>query len=69
MSWTYDSSTESNLMKVKYERLIEKQFNKSNPLFGRLKKKTDFVGSQKEIAIVQSIGGGDAVAGKSGIGG
>ena len=45
-------------MKVKYERLIEKQFNKSNPLFGRLKKKTDFVGSQKEIAIVQSIGGG-----------
>jgi len=58
MSWTYDSSTESNLMKVKYEKLIEKQFNKSNPLFGRLKKKTDFVGSQKEIAIVQSIGGG-----------
>lgn len=56
--WTYDASNEANLMKVKYERLIENQFNKSNPIFGRLKKKTDFVGSQKEIAIVQSIGGG-----------
>ena len=57
-AWTYDASNEANLMKVKYERLIEKQFNQSNPLFGRLKKKSDFVGSQKEIAIVQSLGGG-----------
>lgn len=45
-------------MKVKYEKLIKDQFNKDNPLFGRLKKKTDFVGSQKEVAIIQSIGGG-----------
>jgi hypothetical protein len=57
-TWTYDASNEANLMKVKYERLIEKQFNQSNPLFGRLKKKSDFVGSQKEIAILQSLGGG-----------
>lgn len=57
-SWEYSSSTESNLMKVKYEKLITDQFNKDNVLFGRLKKKTDFVGSQKEVAIIQSIGGG-----------
>ena len=57
-TWTYSASTESNLMKVKYGKLIEDQFNKSNPLFGRLKKKTDFVGSQIEIPVVQSIGGG-----------
>ena len=57
-TWTYSASTESNLMKVKYGKLIEDQFNKNNPLFGRLKKKTDFVGSQIEIPVVQSIGGG-----------
>lgn len=57
-TWTFDSANEANLMKIKYERLIEDQFNKSNPIFGRLKKKTDFVGSQKDVAIVQSIGGG-----------
>lgn len=57
-SWLYTAESEANLMKVKYEKLIEDQFNKSNVLFGRFKKKTDFVGSQKEIAVVQSIGGG-----------
>jgi hypothetical protein len=57
-TWTYDASNEANLMKIKYERLIEKQFNKANPLFGKMKLKTDFVGKQKDLPVVQSIGGG-----------
>jgi hypothetical protein len=57
-SWTYDSSNEANLMKVKYGKLIEKQFAQENVLFGRMKKKEDFVGSQIERPIIQSIGGG-----------
>jgi hypothetical protein len=57
-AWTYDSSTESNLMKVKYGKLQEKQFNKKNILFGRSKKAQDFVGSQIEFPVEQSIGGG-----------
>lgn len=57
-TWTYSASTESNLMKVKYGKLIEKQFNMENVLFGRMKKMNDFVGSQIERPVVQSIGGG-----------
>lgn len=57
-SWTYTASNEANLMKIKYARLIEKQFNMENPLFGRIKKSQDFVGSQKDYPVVQSIGGG-----------
>lgn len=57
-SWTYDASTESNLMKVKYGKLIEKQFNQSSVVIARMKKKTNFVGSQLEVPVVQSIGGG-----------
>lgn len=57
-AWTYSASNEANLMKIKYGRLIEKQFNQQNPLFARIKKKENFVGSQIEEPIVQSIGGG-----------
>lgn len=57
-TWNYSTADESNLMKIKYEKIIEKQFNASTPLFARAKKKTDFVGSQKDIAVVQSHGGG-----------
>jgi len=57
-SWTYDSSNEANLMKVKYGKLIEKQFAQDNVVFGRLKKMEQFVGSQIERPIIQSIGGG-----------
>lgn len=57
-AWTYDSSNEANLMKVKYGKLIEKQFAQENVLFARMKKKEDFVGSQIERPIIQSIGGG-----------
>lgn len=57
-SWTYTASNEANLMKIKYAKLIEKQFNMENPLFGRIKKSQDFVGSQKDYPVVQSIGGG-----------
>lgn len=45
-------------MKVKYGKLIEKQFNEENVLFGRIKKMEDFEGSQIEIPVIQSIGGG-----------
>jgi hypothetical protein len=57
-SWTYTASNEANLMKIKYAKLIEKQFNQENPLFARIKKSQDFVGSQKDYPVVQSIGGG-----------
>lgn len=57
-SWTYTASNEANLMKIKYAKLIEKQFNMENVLFGRIKKSQDFVGSQKDYPVVQSIGGG-----------
>ena len=57
-SWQYDQSTESNLMKVKYGKLIDKQFNQENIIFGRMKKNEKFVGSQIEKPIIQSIGGG-----------
>jgi hypothetical protein len=57
-SWTYSASNEANLMKVKYGKLIEKQFNMENPVFARIKKSQDFVGSQIERPVVQSIGGG-----------
>lgn len=57
-SWNYSNSTESNLMKVKYGKLIEKQFAQDNILFARIKIKKNFVGSQIEKPIIQSIGGG-----------
>lgn len=57
-TYTYTASNEANLMKIKYGRLIEKQFNQQNPLFARIAKKENFVGSQIEEPIVQSIGGG-----------
>ena len=57
-AWTYDGSNEANLMKVKYGKLIEKQFAQNNVVFGRMKIKKDFVGSQIERPIIQSIGGG-----------
>jgi hypothetical protein len=57
-TWTYSASNEANLMKVKYAKLIEKQFNKANVLFARMRMNKNFVGSQIEKPIVQSIGGG-----------
>lgn len=57
-SWTYSASTESNLMKVKYGKLIDKQFLEDSVVFGRLNQMKDFEGSQKEFPVIQSIGGG-----------
>jgi len=57
-NFTYTASNETNLMKIKYGKLIDKQFNQANVLFGRIKKKTDFVGKQIDRPIIQSIGGG-----------
>jgi len=57
-SWTYTASDEANLMKIKYGKLIEKQFNQENVLFARIQKKQDFVGSSLKRPVVQSIGGG-----------
>lgn len=57
-TWTYDSTNEANLMKIKYGKLIEKQFNMENVLFGRIKKMDDFVGTSITRPVIQSIGGG-----------
>lgn len=51
-------SNEANLMKIKYGKLIEKQFNMDNVILGRIKKNTSFVGKQIDIPVIQSIGGG-----------
>ena len=56
-AWLYTATNEANLMKIKYGKLIEKQFNKKSVLMARFKKLTDFVGKQIEIPIIQSIGG------------
>jgi hypothetical protein len=57
-TWTYSASNEANLMKIKYGKLIDKQFNMENPLFARIKVKEDFVGSSLKMPVVRSIGGG-----------
>jgi len=57
-TWTYSASDEANLMKVKYGKLIDKQFNQDNVLFARVTKTQNFVGSQIERPVIQSIGGG-----------
>lgn len=57
-SWTYTASNEANLFKIKYGKLIDKQFNKSNVILGRIKKMDDFVGKQIDRPVIQSIGGG-----------
>jgi len=45
-------------MKIKYGKLIDKQFNKENVILGRMKKMQDFVGKQIDRPLIQSIGGG-----------
>ena len=57
-SWTYTATDEANLMKIKYGKLIDKQFNMENVLFARIKKSQDFVGSTLKRPVIQSIGGG-----------
>jgi hypothetical protein len=58
MSWEYSSTQEAKLMKIKYGKLIDKQFNEENVLFGRIKKMEDFEGKQIEFPVINSIGGG-----------
>lgn len=57
-TWNYTQQTEALLMKKTYGPHIDKQFNKDNVLFGRMKKRVDFEGEEKQIAVEQSIGGG-----------
>lgn len=57
-TWTYDQSTEVNLLKTTFGTLQEKQFNKKNILIGRSRKKNDFDGKLHEFPVEQSIGGG-----------
>ena len=57
-SFTYSASNETNLMKQKYGKLIEKQFNKSNVILGRIKKIMDYGGKGIDRPVIQSIGGG-----------
>jgi hypothetical protein len=57
-TWTYNQSTEVNLMKETFGALQDKQFNKKNPILGRAKKKDDFDGEFHSFPVEQSIGGG-----------
>ena len=57
-AWTFTGSNEANLMKIKYGKMIEKQFNKENVILGRIKKMQDLVGKQIDRPLIQSIGGG-----------
>lgn len=57
--WIYNQQTEINLMKIVYDKYIDKQFNKSCPLLGLIKKdSTPFKGLQVEMAVQLSVGGG-----------
>lgn len=57
-TWTYNQSTEINLLKETFGQLQEQQFNKNNPIMGRAKKKDDFDGEFHSFPVEQSIGGG-----------
>lgn len=57
-AWTYSTANEANLFKIKYGKLIDKQFNKDNVMLGRIKKKQDLTGKGTDIPVIQSIGGG-----------
>lgn len=57
-AWTFSGDNEANLMKIKYGKLIDKQFNKDNVILGRIKKMQDLIGSQIDRPLIQSIGGG-----------
>lgn len=57
--WNYKNQTETNLMKIVYDKYLDKQFNKSCPLLGLIKKdSTPFKGLQMEMAVQLSVGGG-----------
>lgn len=57
-TWTYSGANEDNLLKQKYGKMIEKQFNKSNVILGRIKRMEDFEGKGIDRPVIQSIGGG-----------
>jgi len=57
-TWTYSATNEANLMKQKYGKLIEKQFNAENVILGRIKKMQDLGGKGIHRPLIQSIGGG-----------
>lgn len=57
-NWLRTNTDEANLMKIKYGKMIEKQFNQSSVVLGRIKKMEDFVGKQIDRPVIQSIGGG-----------
>lgn len=54
----FDLSEVSYLFKDKYGPLSENVYNSANVLLGRVKKKFDFTGKQKLIAVPQSFQGG-----------
>ena len=57
-AFIFSGTDEANLMKIKFGEVIEKQFNKSNVILGRIKKMNDNVGKQIDRPLIQSIGGG-----------
>lgn len=57
-AWTYSATSEANLMKIKYGKLKEKQFNQDNKVLSQLKIIKDFVGSEIKAPVELSIGGG-----------
>ena len=57
-AYNYGNSTESNLLKVKYGKLQEKQFNEDSQVYGLAKINKKFTGSQYEYPIRFSNGGG-----------
>ena len=57
-TWTYDQSTEDALFKTAYGKHNAKAFNQRSPLYGRIKKKTNFKGKEMVSSIRLSYGGG-----------
>ena len=57
-TWEYRQDTESALFKTAYGKHNAKAFNQRSPLYGRIKKKTNFKGKDMVSSIRLSYGGG-----------
>src|SRR4051812_8124033 len=54
----YDLTTATNLFKIKYEKISDATYNADNAVWAKIKKRNDFTGKRKDVAVPTSFGGG-----------
>lgn len=54
----FNLTVAANLFKIKYEKLSDNVYNSDNVVWARIKKKNDFTGKRKDVAIPKGFGGG-----------